>query len=116
MTKQELVSARHEYRRAVKRLPPLLFIAMGVVVGVCLVGICLESICGETSPSISAVIVICSLLGVLAPVVVAALRQNRLAKRLNVKCPHCATPLLGFSGEIVVASGTCGTCGERVVD
>jgi DNA-directed RNA polymerase subunit RPC12/RpoP len=41
---------------------------------------------------------------------------KRQFKRYGVACPHCGGPLAGRSGEVVVATGNCGRCGERILD
>lgn len=36
--------------------------------------------------------------------------------RRGIPCPHCGKRLFGVPGQIVVATGVCGYCGERVFD
>lgn len=40
---------------------------------------------------------------------------KRQQRRFQVTCPNCDKPLTGVSGQIVVATGNCGHCGERVL-
>ena len=37
-------------------------------------------------------------------------------RRYGASCPACNTPLIGALGQIAVASGRCGKCGEVVCD
>lgn len=42
------------------------------------------------------------------------LPQKRM-RRLGLVCPACQKPLIGFSSQIVVATGKCGHCGSQVL-
>lgn len=39
---------------------------------------------------------------------------KRQQKQFGMICPNCGKPLVGVSSQIVVATGNCGRCGERV--
>jgi hypothetical protein len=39
---------------------------------------------------------------------------KRQHKRFRLECPNCHKPLVGALGQIAVASGACGHCGEPV--
>ena len=36
-------------------------------------------------------------------------------RKFGLQCPSCSKPLTGITGQIAVATGFCGHCGERVV-
>lgn len=40
----------------------------------------------------------------------------RVGDKHMLKCPHCRKCVGGVSSQVVVASGRCGFCGERIVD
>jgi hypothetical protein len=42
--------------------------------------------------------------------------QRYFLKRDGVPCPKCHEPLLGVAGRMVLMTGNCGFCGERVLD
>jgi hypothetical protein len=58
-------------------------------------------------------------LGVLVPMVASYVLfvwlQRRQCRRLGVACPHCGAPLIDIAGQIAVATGNCGNCGEKVL-
>jgi hypothetical protein len=39
----------------------------------------------------------------------------RLNVKASVRCPHCNKQIAGFSGQVVIASGRCGQCGEIIL-
>ena len=39
---------------------------------------------------------------------------KRQQTRFGVRCPSCGKPLVGLSAQVVVATGNCGQCGERI--
>jgi DNA-directed RNA polymerase subunit RPC12/RpoP len=41
--------------------------------------------------------------------------QKRQQKRFSVQCSSCGRPLVDISAQIVIATGNCGHCGERVL-
>jgi hypothetical protein len=41
--------------------------------------------------------------------------QKRELRRFGLHCPSCGKPLIGIIGQIAVATGACGHCGERVL-
>jgi hypothetical protein len=45
-----------------------------------------------------------------------AFAQRYFLKRDGVSCPNCHQPLFGVSGRMVLMTGNCGFCGERVLD
>ena len=56
------------------------------------------------------------LVGLTACFFVTAMFAIRFSNQLLLKCPHCRKLLGGFSSQVVVASGNCGYCGQRIID
>jgi hypothetical protein len=63
-----------------------------------------------------------SILGLIAIVLLLGLLplvfwfQKHQQKRFGVICPSCGKPLVGRNGNVVIATGNCGSCGEKVYD
>ena len=45
-----------------------------------------------------------------------AWRTRRRLSRYEMACPFCGGSLVGLPSQIVVASGNCGNCGERILE
>jgi len=37
-------------------------------------------------------------------------------RKVELACPSCGSPYIGYSAQIAVGSGRCGRCGERVIN
>ena len=47
---------------------------------------------------------------------VAAVVGLRLTSSRLLRCPHCQKCIGGISAQVVVGSGRCGLCGEKLID
>lgn len=56
------------------------------------------------------------LAGVTAAWCVAAVLSVRFGSQKLLRYPHCRESLGGFPAQVVVASGNCGRCGQRIID
>lgn len=43
-------------------------------------------------------------------------RNRRLQRAYEQRCPHCGKAYAGLNGMIVLASGRCGYCGQQIID
>ena len=50
-----------------------------------------------------------------AAMIVIACVFVRLSIKAAIRCPRCAKQIVGFSGQVVIASGRCGQCGEAIL-
>jgi len=41
--------------------------------------------------------------------------SKRQQRRFGLQCPSCGKPLVGVTGQVAVATGACGQCGERII-
>jgi hypothetical protein len=41
---------------------------------------------------------------------------KRRMKSLGVICPHCRKALVGLNSQVVIATGKCGFCGDKVLE
>jgi hypothetical protein len=54
--------------------------------------------------------------GVVGCIFIAAFFLAMAVSQLGVPCPHCKKRLFGVAGQIAVATGNCGYCGEKAFE
>jgi hypothetical protein len=115
MTKQEFIHRNKAWKQSTGRIG-----AVGVICFFCILGIMAAIDNHQQRNGWSSKID--SLLGLLTFFLLVSLLplvfwfQKRQLKRFGMICPNCGKPLVGRNGNVVVATGNCGSCGEAVFD
>jgi len=47
-------------------------------------------------------------------IIAAVIIQSTCQRKHKLQCPHCGGSLLGFTGQIAIATSNCGRCGARI--
>jgi hypothetical protein len=113
MTKQEFISKQQAMTRSSNRWAAAFLV---VFFGILLANLSLSSFMDRTKPTtwiqvLYGVAFFGFLLGNIPLMIWFGKRQQR---RFGLQCPNCRKPLVRVTGQVAVATGACGHCGERV--
>jgi hypothetical protein len=113
MTKQEFITTHQAMTRSSNRWATAFLV---VFFGILLANIPVAGFIDRTKPATWIQVLYGSalfgfLLGNVPLMIWFGRRQRR---RFGLQCPSCRKPMVGVIGQIAVASGACGHCGERV--
>jgi hypothetical protein len=114
MTKQELISKQQAMRRSTNRWTAVFLVAFFSIM---LANLPLSEYFDRVEPAawiqvLYGVVFFGFLLGNVPLMIWLSMRQQ---KRFGLLCPKCLAPLVGVTGQVAVATGVCGNCGERVL-
>src|SRR5262249_41358097 len=67
--------------------------------------------------ALSIVVLLAAFIGIVALMGYGAVRYpNRRMRELGLLCPSCKKQLITFGSQVVIATGRCGYCGEKVLE
>src|SRR6267154_3905894 len=115
MTKQEYIAGQQTMTRVVKKHGRVFTITFfGACVALIPLSIYTDS--DKAVPWVSAVCVI----GIMILLLLSAGLAQRFLKRqqslFGIQCRHCSKQILLSHSQIVIATGNCGFCGEKLFD
>ena len=108
MTRAEFIQS---FRQSQKRQNRFGFGVCGLLALTAIAGIPFAEAVDLDHPS--PVLIVFGLFG--AVMVVGACVLVRLSLKATLKCPRCGKQIVGLSGQVVIASGRCGYCGETIL-